>query len=200
MAWYSYTFARALPPEQATNTASGRELLMAAPESQPVVHTRSRQGVLLGSLKKVTEFAALSCDLYLLKDQAVLLGAEIEQQHTCINDLLAQIDRDPQLVLEATKEPCAPQGTIHLNGFEPLPYQLVYSPGCTIKDGWVYFYSEERVRSLLVSAPCGSDPTPAGDDEGETLEYVFGFLKSHASLLQTASESQLAVAYAEMNI
>ena len=199
MAWYSYTMARTVLTEQAANAIEARELIMRAPESQPFIHTSSRNGVLLGTLKKISAHAHTGSDLYLLREQAIVSGVEIERQHACIGALLAEIERDPELVLEATKETYEPHGTIDAVGFQPLPYELIYPPNCTVKDNWVYFYTEERVRALLASALTAPDPKPAGDDEGESLAYVFGFLKSHAWLLRAALASGHAVIYAEMN-
>ena len=198
MAWYSYTLASTVPLALIAEAQHARKLLQTEDRTH-FVFTASRHGVLLETLSRILACSSIENDLYLLKDQAVLTGNEIQRQAAGIDALLSEIDRNPQLVIEATKGRHETTGTVHLDGFQPLPHKIIYPENVTIKDDWVYYYSQEEVRALVASAPCMSDPKPETDDEGESLEYVFGFLKSHASLLRVASDSGLGVAYAEMN-
>lgn len=150
-------------------------------------------------LSRILDRSSIGRNLYLLQDEAVLTGTELERQADRIKTLLAEIDHDPQLVLDATRKRHEPSGIVSTNGFDALPFETIYPASAVIEDGWVYFHSKEQVRALIASAPSTSDPKPEFDDDGESLEYLFGFLKSHASLLRTASALGLAIAYAEMN-
>lgn len=200
MAWYAYPLGAAITPEHAAQRAHPRELLGNLAPEAPHVFGASRRGVLLHTLRELLASAGADADgLYLLQEQAVLTGAELAQQRLRIEDLLDAISKNPQLVTEATREAYTPTTTVQCEGFEPLACEVVYSPDCRIEDGWVYYYSEDQVRAMLAAAICSPDPKPATDDEGESLEYLFGFLKSHAVLLRTAAEAGLCVVYAEMN-
>ena len=199
MAWYSFTLAAVIQPPQLPESVEVRDLLAQRLPSAPIVHTASRNGRLLHVLQAICGCARIESDLYLLKDQALLQSDALRRQHSILTALLAEIELNPWLVLDATKERYEPTGTLHAEGFQPLPYQLVYSSNAVVQGDWVYFHTEEEVRSLLTSARCGVDPVPPGDDDGESLEYVFGFLKSHEFLLRAAMEHGSAVAYAEMN-
>jgi len=198
MSWHSFTFASTVTPSRLASTADARALLEAPEETAGKVYSYSRNGVLLWTLRKILAGSELARGLYLLEDQAVLTGDELRRQHALIAALQEEILRDPQCVLEATKVRHEPQEVPYADG-EPLPYELAYPSNCVVEDGWVYYYTKDDVRSLAASAPCGSDPKPPYDFEGESLEYLFGFLKSHASLLESAIGRGAAVAYAEMN-
>lgn len=199
MAWYSFPIAAAVTRQQAAQDLPPRELLGALPQLPHYVSAASRNGVLLHTLRRIQDCTPALDSLYLLQEQAVLAGAELAQQRSRIEALLDAISKNPRLVIEATREAYTPTTTVQCEGFEPLACEVVYSPDCRIEDGWVYYYSEEQVRAMLAAAICGPDPKPATDDEGESLEYLFGFLKSHAALLRTAAEAGLCVVYAEMN-
>lgn len=186
MAWYSSTFALLMPPQDLAAGRSARDWLNAAAVSEPMVHSYSRNGVLLRTLESLLQASRLSHDLYLLRAEAILSGDALRRQHEAIAALLAEVEHDPQFVLDATRTAHVPEGVVHV-------------PGVTIRDGWVYQHSREEVRALLASARGGADPKPAHDDEGESLEYLFGFLKAHAGLLQAAIERGCGLAYAEMN-
>jgi hypothetical protein len=47
----------------------------------------------------------------------------------------------------------------------------------------------------LSQASAKDDPRPEWDEEGTSLEYVFGLLKSHLALLRAAESHDLAVVY-----
>jgi hypothetical protein len=199
MSWHSYPFGAALAPEHVTADRTARDLLGQAADLPHYVGAASRNGALLQTLRQLLAHAPDDIELYLLADQAVVAGAALAQQRERVEALLTELARNPGLVIAATRQPHAPGGTLHAEGFEPLAYETVYGPECRIEDGWVYFYTEDQIRALLAAAICGPDPKPADDDEGESLQYVFGFLKSHAALLRTAAEAGLCVVYAEMN-
>lgn len=199
MAWYSYPYGAALAPQQLLAGENARALLNRIEVAPHHVAAASRNGVLLQTLRELLAAASQQDELFLLADQAVLRGAAITQQCACIERLLAALEKGPGIALRATRQPQASSTTVHAEGFEPLACEIVYGPDCRIEDGWVYFHSEDQVRALLAAAVCSSDPKPAHDDEGESLEYAFGFLKSHAALLRTAATHGLCVVYAEMN-
>ncbi|MCQ4164203.1 hypothetical protein [Tahibacter harae] len=200
MAWYSYPLGAALTPEHVAQGARPRELLGALPPEAPHVFAASRRGLLLHRLRQLLAAAGADVDgLYLLQDQAVLAGAELTQQRARIEALLDAVGRNPRLAIEATREAHTPAATVQCEGFEPLACEVVYAPDCRIEEGWVYYCTEDQVRAMLAAAICGPDPRPPADDEGESLQYLFGFLQSQAALLRTAEEAGLCVIYAEMN-
>lgn len=200
MAWYSYTYAATVSPERiAANPEAARELLQTKEENACTVFASSRRGGLLYMIGNMLDCSSLGRDSYLLEDQAVLLGEALGRQHALLSSLLAAIDRDPQIVLEATKSPYRPTGTLEIAGFEPRPYTMVYPPDGTIENGWVYHHTQEEVRSLAANARGSPEPKPEHDEDGTSLEYAFAFLKSHAALLQSAINRSLGVVYAEMN-
>jgi hypothetical protein len=82
---------------------------------------------------------------------------------------------------------------------EPLPAEMVYPGDAIIKDGWVYNHTEEQVLRLLDQSCASQTPCPDGDDDGESLAFVFNFLKSHLALLHLAAGSGRFVVYGEMN-
>lgn len=125
--------------------------------------------------------------------------AAVQQAAFQIEALLGEMAGNPALVVEATKEPYQPTLTIHAEGFEPLPAEMVYPSDSIIKDGWVYNYSEEQVQRLLEQSCASQTPCPQDDDDGESLAFVFNFLKSHLALLRFAAESGRFVVYGETN-
>lgn len=138
-------------------------------------------------------------DLYLLREESLLSGDALRAQHVLLGQLLAEIQNSPSFVVEAMKEPYAPTGVLHAEGFQPLPFEMVYPDDAVVDGAWIYLYSEAKVLAMLASAPCGKEACAAGDDDGESLESVFGLLKSHFALLGRAIEQGDAVAFAEMS-
>ena len=59
----------------------------------------------------------------------------------------------------------------------------------------MYYHSAEQVRQLLPNAATGKDPQAPGDDDGESLQYVFGMLKSQLALLREAHRLGLTAVY-----
>jgi hypothetical protein len=200
MAWYSHTLALAIPEAQADPGADPRKLLDGSKQAMDrFVYAPSRNGCLLGQLGRICEQATNGENLYLLTEACLLKHEAIERAAKQLEALLNEIEVNPALVVEATKDPHQPSTTLLAEGFEPLPAQYVYPSDAIIKDGWVYYHSEEQVRHLLEQAGASKTPCPDGDDDGESLAYVFSFLKSHLSLLRFAAQSGQAVAYGEMN-
>lgn len=200
MAWYSYTYATTVSLERiAANPEAARDLLQTKEENACTVFASSRRGSLLYMIGNMLDCSSLGRDSYLLDDQAVLTGDALQRQHALLSSLLGVIDRDPQIVVEATKSPYRPTGTLEVAGFEPQPYVMVYSPDTTVKDGWVYHHTQEEVRALAASTRGSPEPKPEHDEDGTSLEYAFAFLKSHMALLQSAMDRNLGVVYAEMN-
>ena len=137
--------------------------------------------------------------LHLLREESLLVGEALRGQHALLGQLLAEIGHLPSFVVEAMKEPYAPTGVLHAEGFQPLPFERVYPDDAVVDGEWIYLYNEAKVRAMLASAPCGREACAAGDDDGESLESVFGLLKSQFALLGRAIDQGKAVAFAEMS-
>jgi hypothetical protein len=150
-------------------------------------------------LGRIWKQASNGKNLYLLEDACLLQHEAMKHSVSQIEALINEIELNPALVIEATKDPYQPTITLHAKGFELLPAQLVYPSDAIIKDGWVYNYTEEQVRRFLDQSCASQTPCPEGDDDGESLSYVFNFLKSHLSLLRFAAQSGKVVVYGETN-
>lgn len=198
MAWYSHTLAFAISGDQAE--ADPRQILDGQKgDFEYFVYAPSRNGCLLWRLGCLCKQASNGKNLYLLEDACLIQHEAMKHSTLQIEALINEVELNPALVVEATKEPYQPTMTLHAEGCEPLPAQLVYPADAIIKDGWVYNYTEEQVRRFLDQS-CGSQtPCPEGDDDGESLLYVFNFLKSHLSLLRLAAQSRKVVVYGETN-
>ena len=200
MAWYSHTLAFAISGDQAVVDADPRTLLDGpGREKDAFVYAPSRNGCLLQRLGGICKQASNGGNLYLLEDACLLQHEAVKHSASQIEALIAEMELNPALVVEATKDPHTPTMTLLAEGFKPLPAQLVYPSDAIIKDGWVYNYTEEQVRRFLDLSCASQTPCPEGDDDGESLSYVFNFLKSHLSLLRHATQSGKLVVYGEMN-
>lgn len=199
MAWISSTLAFVLNTEDAPEGAGPEALEGAFTKDAPFVHALSRNGTLLHTLKAIAEQWSPGSELYLLRDFARLDVNDIHAGVHAIDSLIDSIDRHPELVLEATKAPYTPTITLLSKEFEPQPAVMVYPSGSVVKDGYVHAYTEAQVRELMSAATASEDPCPPYDDDGESLEYVFCFLKSHLRLLHLASATQRVVVYGELN-
>ena len=116
------------------------------------------------------------------------------------------IHRDPSIVLPASAlrlQPIHPSAGAEPAGTAssqpPAGGPAVYPRDRSLEERWPQGRRAERVRALLAAAQSGSDPRPTDDDDGVSLQYVFGFLKAHRDLLRTAARAGLGVAYAEMS-
>jgi hypothetical protein len=136
-------------------------------------------------------------DLYLLKAFAVLSGTEIVKSAAQIRNLLSDIEHNPQIVRLATRfrHLATRDATSTIEDWVRYYSSSEGESDATIENGWVYTYSIDDVRSILSKASVAEDPCPAWDEDGRSLEYVFGFLKSHLSLLLRAEKLNLAVVY-----
>ncbi len=200
MAWYSHTLAYAISGDQAGVDADPRKLLDGHKgDFDHFVYAPSRNGCLLARLNCICKQASNGKNLYLLEDACLLQQNAIKHSASQIESIIKEIELNPALVVEATKEPYQPNITLHAKGFEPLPAQLVYPSDAIIKDGWVYNYTEEQVQRFLDQSCASQTPCPDGDDDGESLSYVFNFLKSHLSLLHIAAQPGKVVVYGETN-
>lgn len=199
MAWYSHTLAFAISGDQAEVDADPRKLLNGRGDFDRFVYAPSRNGCLLWQLGRIWEQASNGKNLYLLEDACLLQHEAMKHSVSQIEALINEIELNPALVIEATKDPYQPTITLHAKGFEPLPAQLVYPSDAIIEDGWVYTYTEEQVRRFLDQSCASQTPCPESDDDGESLSYVFNFLKSHLSLLRFAAQSGKVVVYGETN-
>ena len=200
MAWYSHTLAFAILDDPANGRADPRSLLKGpGRESDPFVYAPSRNGCLTSQLGSICAHSANGDGLYLLKDASLLGRGAVLDALSQIDRLMNEITLKPALVVEATKEAHTPDVTLRAAGFEPRPAQRVYPRDAIISDGWVYNYTAGQV-SLLLDQSCASQtPCPEDDPDGESLLYVFNFLRSHLSLLRTAAQSGRAVVYGETN-
>lgn len=199
MSWTSALFACLVPVAATSDGADARRLIETTTSPEHHVLGFSRNGALVHNLKTICADDPRWVGLYLLDDEAVLAGETLRSQHDLLCRLIEAIDAAPGFVVEATSEPHRVHGELHTPGFEPLPFEWVYPPDAVIRDGRVYFHTEASVRALLAAAPCGVDPCPPGDDDGESLQFVFGLLKSHRALLRRALDEGAAVAFAEMS-
>ena len=200
MAWYSHTLAYAISREQAGVDADPRKLLDGHKgDFDHFVYAPSRNGCLLWRLDCICKQASNGKSLYLLEEACLLQHEAVTHSALQIESLINEIELTPSLVVEATKEPYQPTMTLHVEGFEPRPAQLVYASDAIIRDGWVYNHTEEEVRRFLGQSGPSQTPCPEGDDDGESLSYVFNFLKSHLSLLRLAARSGMVVVYGETN-
>ncbi len=200
MAWYSHTLAFTIARDQVEPGAEPRKLLDGHKgDFDHFVYAPSRNGCLISRLGGICAHASNGRDLYLLEAVCLIHHEAIRQSAAQIEALIDEIALNPALVVEATKEPYQPNITLHTKGFEPLPAQLVYPSDAIIKDGWVYNYTEEQVRCFLEQSCASQTPCPEDDDDGESLSYVFNFLKSHLSLLRLAAQSGKVVVYGETN-
>lgn len=165
--------------------------------SEDSVHSISTNDALHGKLARICAESAHGGDLYLLRNFAVLSGAEVTRAAAQIRNLLADIEARPQLVRKAIRfrHMATSDATSTYEEWVRFYTTSEAQSDATIEDDWVYTYSEDDVRAILARAAANTNPCPDGDDDGASLEYVFGLLKSHLALLQTAQARNLAVVY-----
>jgi len=192
------TLALAVPYDRlpaGTNLSSFTKLY--DEHSQHAVHTASRNDGLHGKLESLCAESVHGTDLYLSRDFAVLSGTEITRAAAQIKNLLSDIEDHPQIVRVATRfrHLATRDATSTIEDWVRYYSSSEAESDATIENGWVYKYSVDDVRSILSKASVKDDPCPAWDEEGRSLEYVFGFLKSHLSLLLRAEKLNLAVVY-----
>ena len=198
MDWNSHTLAFAVSDDQLERGADPRKLLHGSmPHFDHFVHASSRNGRLLWRLDRICQVASNGKNLYLFEDACLLRHEAMKHAATQLEALITEIELNPALVVEAMKYPHEPATTVQMEGFEPLPVQLVYPSDAIIKDGWVYSYTEEQARRYLDQSCASNSPCPDGDDDGESLPYVFNFLKSHLALLRFAAQSGMVVVYGD---
>lgn len=200
MAWYSHSLGFALPADQVDADADACTLLQSnRGDFEHFVYAPSRNGCLLWRLGEICKQTQTGKSLYLLDDAHLLRADAISQAARQIEALLAEIDATPGLVVEATREAYEPTLVLHVEGFHPQPAERVYGSDVVIRDGWVYAYTEAQVRAFVSAAGASRTPCPESDDDGESLEYVFSFLKSHLALLGIAAAGGMVVVYGETN-
>lgn len=198
MSWTSCLFACPVSIAAAMDGRSARDAISATTDVSDHVFAASRNGALRANLAMLCAGARWQ-GLHLLRDESLLAGEALREQHALLGQLLAEIERSPSFVVEAMKEPYAPNGVLHSKEFQPMPFERMYPEDAVVDGESIYLYSEAKVLAMLVSAPCGKEACAAGDDDGESLESVFGLLKSQLALLGRAIEQGHAVAFAEMS-
>lgn len=197
MAWDSHLFSTAVSRD---TLVDGKPLGEQTDlNDKYYVYASSRNGVLLGQIEQVWKQSGRTDALYLSKIYVVLSDQEIQRWLAAFTDLLTDIEAGPEIVLEATKSRYTPFTTIHAQGFEPLPAEIVYPSDAVIKDGYIYYYREDEIVGWIKNAVASHLPQPEGDDEGESLQFVFNFLKSQLALLQIALSEGLAFVHSEQN-
>ncbi len=199
MAWYSYTLALPVDLNEAKTVAVSSDLTGIYQPDVPFVYTSSRNGVMLGLLSRIYDIYQPQRKPYLLQDFVQLERQEIQRSYQEITQLLARIAQQPSLVSEATKTPYTPYVTLQTEGFEPVAAEWVYPSQAVIQDGFFYEYPPEQVSKTLLKAQASSSPDLAHDPDGESLEYLFCFLKSHLWLLQQIDPNRQALFYGELN-
>jgi hypothetical protein len=197
MAWESHLLSAAVAPEFLVAGKSLSALIDS--DGKYYVYAPSRNGTLLNQIVAFWKQSGRTSDLYLSKVYVVLRGEEIQIALATLTTFWQEIESQPGIVLEATKSRHTPRTTIYAKGFEPLDAEVMYPSDAVIKDGYVYFYREEEVVAWMNAAIASHQPQPDGDDDGETLQYVFNFLKSQLELLQMALGDNLAFVHSEQN-
>jgi len=164
---------------------------------EQAVHTASTNDALHGKLQSICAVSVHGRDLYLLRNFVILCGAEVTRAASQVEGLLAEIESHPGLVRQALRfRHLATSGATSTHEEWVRFYSLAEAQtDATLEEGWVYTYSVDDVLSILNKASSNVDPRPEWDDEGASLEYVFGLLKSHLALLRTAERDDLAVVY-----
>ena len=199
MSWSSSLFACLVPVAAITSGRSARQVISDTTDLTDHVFAPSRNGALPANLQRLCAGSSRWREIYLLADEALLAADELRRQHELLGQLLAEIETSPNFVVEAMKERYQPFGELHLEGFQPQPFEMVYPDDAVVKDGWIYFHDEAQVLALLAAATVASQPVAERDDEGESLGFVFAVLKSHHALLGQALARDVAVAFAEMS-
>ena len=200
MAWYSYTLALPVEVSLASSLNAHSDLTGYYSEDCFFVHTSSRNGAMLGLLSEILQEDQSQAESYLLKDFVKLEGQAIEQARTDIACLLERIQQDPARVSEATKTSYMPYLTLHSAEFEPIEAEYVYPSDALIRDGFYYRYPPSQVLQALANAQVSSNPNLPHDPDGESLEYLFTFLKSHLWLLQNTDPAKEVLIYGELNL
>jgi len=161
------------------------------------VHTSSRNNGLHSKLERICAASVHGRHLYLLRDFAILAGAEITRAALQITNLLSDIEDNPQIARLGTRfrHVATADATSTMEDWVRHYSSGEAQSDATIEDGWVYTYSVDDVRSILSKAAARDDPCPPWDEDGRSLEYVFGVLKSHLALLRTAEKFDLAVVF-----
>jgi hypothetical protein len=84
---------------------------------------------------------------------------------------------------------------------EPHPRRrFSYAGHKKIEDGWCYWHDEQSFRQLFENALPGCRPKARdGEDDGDTMQYLIAFLKSHLALLAATMARDLAFAFQKLN-
>ncbi|TAK90708.1 MAG: hypothetical protein EPO06_07295 [Burkholderiaceae bacterium] len=204
MSWYSYTFAFSAPCELALQQEPNEALrhpheALRDRANDDFVYSHSRNGALLATVRRICALVPKMDRLYLLDDARTLHGSSLREAAAQLDALLAYVAQVPGVVVEATKAPYVRFTEIFGVGIPPMSAEIIYSKTATVRDGWVYEHTEAEVLSLLNAAADSHDPCLPNDEEGESLAYVFAYLKSHRALLERAVRAGLAVVFGELN-
>jgi hypothetical protein len=150
-------------------------------------------------------------DLPLLKLWDIFEGDRLHDAALQLSKLLKEIECNPEIVLQATKEKYEPLSQISFAGTnEWHPFTKVYPDDVRVLDGWAYFYTHSQVRDACGGAPIftgtlnGVEQINTGDinqhdfwTDGEMLDRVFCFFKSQLALLMYAIDTKRSVLYVQ---
>ena len=152
------------------NPRSEVELMRAVPADLSegrFVTSASRRGVIHSLIRAVCQHRAGSKQIYLSEAYRLLEGELIRDALRELEAFMSEVSENPRVVAQA----------IEGAGLAQL---------CT----------EEDVLRSLQNASASLDPKPSWDDEGESLDYAFGLVKSHIQLLQRALRESEVFIYA----
>lgn len=197
MSWQSSILTIAIRQEDAIHISNADAIPSAFTAGTPFIHAMSRNGALPAIVTSIYEQISPGGHTYLVEPFAKLEGSELVNTALHVESFIDCVDKNPAVVLEATKIPYRPQLIIQSKEFEPVSMRVAYPKDAVIRDGYVYLYTEDQVHRLLHNATASEDPCPKYDD-GESLEYVFNFLKSHHHLLKLAVCSNFVVIHGEI--
>lgn len=162
----------------------------------------SRNGRVIDNLKDIVDLMPFGSDIYILGETCFLTGEQLRKSCETLESVLREIENNPGIVCTATRVEYKEMDTLretNAEGYEPLEARSIYPPDAHIENGWVYYYTESEVLSLLSKAQVAANPEESRDDEGENLEYSFALLKSHLALLQKAISSGMGVLFYRCN-
>jgi hypothetical protein len=198
------TLAVIAPVEQLPKTVSAPDGLLDLVEldagGDDYVHTISRNDAFFHHLKRLIDSGAPPLPLYLFQDYTVITGEDLRRDFRALRHFLHEIEASPNLIIEATREPYAPTGTIEFTGTpHTIDAQFSHVGNKKIENGWCYWHDAQSVRQLFAYAQPGYRPSAQDDCDGESMQYLIAVLQSHLALLGTAVEKDIAFAFQKLN-
>jgi hypothetical protein len=181
-----------LPPKG--HEEIGSLLSMVCSDKENTIQTHSRNDALSYSLKSLCEASSKKFKTYHF--ESYFSSHDLDSAITELKGFLYELSFSPSIAVEATKLKYQESMEISLNGFDKNIKAKVSQPKFkSIKNGWAYIYDEEEIRKLILAAPISVNPKPDFDDDGESIQYAFGVLKSHLFLLEQARSLGMGFLY-----